>query len=401
MAKTEKLFFDDTSRAEFDAHIIELKKEKEGYLIVLDQTFFYPEGGGQPADKGWINGIPVVDVQKEGEQIHHYLTEDPGTGPVSGRIDMEWRKDYMQQHTGQHIISAALWQVGKYKTVSVHMGSDTTTIEIDREQISPEDLQKVEELANRVINRNLPLEFIVTTDRELDRYELRKPCTTEGEIRLVRIEDFDCVGCGGLHFQSTGQVGLVKAVGIEKIRSHARLSWKIGSRAMEDYRKKDKIVAELRTGLQTREDQLPAKIREIQEELIQHKKNASQLLSRLAVTMADDLFADEGSSGDSDLRPVIKSWNNEDNELIKRIMKELLKRRGILICLINTVNNLVYWSIGCSEDIQFDFEQYKSGLMAPINGRGGGRHPLWQGTGTNPVGIEELIPLFRKLADST
>lgn len=395
------MFYDDVYRAEFKARILEVKAEKKGFRVVLDQTCFYPEGGGQPADKGWINGITVEDVQKSGEQIHHYLAEDPGTGPVSGRINMEWRRDYMQQHTGQHIISGALWQMGKYKTVSVHMGSDITTIEIDREQIPSEDLEKVEDLANRMINRNIPVEYIVTDKEHLNQYGLRKSCSVEGEVRLVRIEDFDCVGCGGLHLQTTGEVGLVKAVGFEKIRGHARLSWKIGNRAMQDYRIKHGVVAELKAALQTGEDMFLKKIRELQDELSMHKKNSSQLLSRLAVIMADRLVEKNRGERDSAASPVIKYWKNEDNELIKRIMKELLRRSGLIICLINRIDNTIYWSIGCSEGIQFDFERHKSGLLTSINGKGGGRHPLWQGTGTDPSGIEDFFTLFRKLADST
>ena len=398
--KTEKLFYDDINKTEFEAKVLEVKAEKKDYRVVLDRTCFYPEGGGQPADKGWINGIPVLDVQTEREVICHYLKENPGTGVIKGKIDLQWRIDFMQQHTGQHIVSGALWKVGKYKTISVHMGSDHTTIEIDSQQISSADLEKVENLANRVINRNLPIEFIMTDEQGIDRFELRKPCPVDGEIRLVRIGDFDCVGCGGLHFENTGQVGLVKATGVEKIRGHARLSWKIGQRAIQDYRQKDKIVAELKTVLETREDHFPAKIREIQDELIQHKKKTGLLLNRLAATMADDLYEKERNSGDSSVRPVIKSWKNEDNELIKRIMKELLKRSGVLICLVNTVDETIYWSIGCSGEINFDFDRHKSGLLALINGKGGGRHPLWQGTGQKPEKADDFLSKFTDLVEN-
>jgi alanyl-tRNA synthetase len=397
MKKTEALFYQDIDRAEFEATVIEIREGKRGWQVVLDRTCFYPEGGGQPADKGWINGIPVTDVQKVDGQILHYLDKDPGTGTVSAGIDMEWRRDYMQQHTGQHIISGALWQSGKYKTVSVHMGSDITTIEVDREHISPEELEKVEDLANRIIHRNLPVEYIVTDLRELKKYELRKPCPVEGEIRLVRIEGFDCVGCGGIHLKTTGEVGLVKAVGIEKIRGQARISWKIGDRAMKDYRIKNDVIAELRTALQAREDMFPGKIREIQEELSRQRKTAGQLLSRLAVMMAEDLIENTNGSSDPEMRAVVACWKNEDNELIKRIMKELLKRKGIRICLVNTVGDTVYWNIGCSEDVPFDFDSHKPKLLEPVAGRGGGRHPLWQGTGTDPAGIEELTIRFRNL----
>jgi alanyl-tRNA synthetase len=123
------------------------------------------------------------------------------------------------------------------------------------------------------------------------------------------------------------------------------------------------------------------------------------LLNRLAAMMAEDFYEKGKSFGDSTVRLVVKSWTHEDNDLIRRIMKDLLKRDRLLICLVNTVNETVYWSIGCSGEINFDFDRHKSGLLALINGKGGGRHPLWQGTGTKAEGIEKFLTMFRNLPE--
>lgn len=394
---TEKLFYKDINKTEFEAKILEVKEDKKGYRVVLDKTCFFPEGGGQPADKGWINKIPVVDVRKEGDCICHYLAEDPGTDPVSGRIDMEWRRDYMQQHTGQHIISGALWKVGKYKTVSVHMGSDYTTIEIDSQRISPKNLEKVENLANQVINRNLPIKLIVIDEREIDRFELRKPCQVHEEIHLVQIGDFDCVGCGGLHFASTGPVEFVKCVGTEKIRAHARLCWKIGERAFKDYREKDKIISKLRHILGTREDSFVQKINILNVEGIILKRKNNLLISRLADMIAQNLYQNQREQTRSDYGIITEFWNDEDDDLIKKISKNLLKRKNILICLVNIKKENIQWIIGCSQEVNFMFDEYKSDLMVQINGKGGGRHPLWQGTGQKPEKAAVFLSRFTDL----
>jgi alanyl-tRNA synthetase len=395
---TEMLYYQDTSKSEFEARVLEVVKEKKAWRVVLDKTCFYPEGGGQPADKGWINDIPVSDVQKQGDVVYHYLSENPGQGTIKGKIDMGWRKDFMQQHTGQHIISGALWQIGKYKTVSVHMGIDYTTIEIDAPEIPEQHLIRVEKLANQVIRDNLPLSFIYTRHQELEQFPLRKPTNREGKIRLVKIGDFDCVACGGVHVDSTRLVGLIKAIGTEKIRDHARIAWKIGDRAYDDYWKKDKIIYELKPVLAANQDMFVRKVKELQEELSDFKRQYSWLENRLAGTIAQQLVDDPQNRVGSGFRIITASWKEENSNLIKKILKDLLKREKVLVCLINSIAGKLQWSIGSSEDIVFPFDKIKAELLSIIDGKGGGRHPLWQGVGLKPQGAKDFIAKFKMIA---
>jgi len=394
---TEKCYYQDINKLEFEAEVIDVEKSKNGWRIRLDKTYFYPEGGGQPADKGWLNDRPVIDVRKEGDDIFHYLTENPGTGTVTGKIDHGWRRDFMQQHTGQHIISGALWKVGKYKTVSVHMGLDYTTIEIDAPAIPEEDLIKVEDLANEVINSDLPVRFIQTPHRELDKFPLRKPTGLKGNIRLVQIGDFDCVACGGLHFESTRQVGLVKATGMEKIRGHARIAWKIGARAYEDYRKKDNIIAGLKSALSTNEEMFVRKVKELQDEIIEMKRKNNRIENRLAEIAAHSLYENRRQEAGSPDSIITASWDEEDGNFIKKVMKELMKRDNVIICLINISADRLQWSIGCSENINVPFQEIKNNLLPMIDGKGGGRPPLWQGTGVNTGLVDEFFAGFKSL----
>ncbi len=393
--KTEKLYYKDIHKTEFEARVVDVVNEKKAWKVILDKTCFFPEGGGQPADKGWLNDIPVLDVRKEGDTIVHFLPENPGNGTVKGKIDPVWRKDFMQQHTGQHIISGALWAVGKYKTVSVHMGLEYTSVEVEAPEISEQGLIDAEKLANRVISNDIPLSFIEADPEELEKFNLRKPTDREGKIRLVKIGDFDCAACGGMHLDSTRQVGLVKAVGIEKIRGNTRISWKIGERAYDDYRKKDKIISSLKSVLSTNEDMFVEKTGELMEEISLCKRKYGSIENRLAEILAKNLFENRPATPGASFNIIAESWKEEENELLKKIMKNLLKNEKTLVCLVNVFPGKLQWSIGCSDDIVFPFDGVKGELLSLIDGKGGGRHPLWQGTGLNPGRAVDFLARFR------
>ncbi|MFW5828018.1 MAG: alanyl-tRNA editing protein, partial [Alkalispirochaeta sp.] len=179
--------------------------DPDGAFVTLAETLFYPEGGGQPADIGSLGGAKVVDVQKDDTgTIHHYLASPPDTAlqpgdRITGTVDMAHRWDYMQQHTGQHVLSAALAQVAEAPTVSVHQGSELTTIEVDQESLSESVLEAVEDRANKIVRADLPVRGFWIDHTELPNYALRRPTSRTGKIRLVEIDGVDLVACGGVH----------------------------------------------------------------------------------------------------------------------------------------------------------------------------------------------------------
>lgn len=394
---TEKLFYRDTSVEEFEAKILDVVAGKKSAGVVLDITYFYPEGGGQPADKGWIAGIPVTDVQKKNGTIVHYLAKAPEGDVVQAKIDMSWRRHFMQQHTGQHIISAALFNTAQYKTVSVHMGIDTTTIEIDAPAIPDEDILAAETEANRVIAQNIPINIVNTTHSDLENHHLRRPCDLEGDIRLVKIPSFDCVACGGLHVLSTGPVRMVKFAGIEKIRGHVRLGWRIGDRAFQDYSEKSDILGKLRPLLDSREEEFVAKIEAMREEAANLKSRVNQLEQRLSEITAANLLEEADVQDESGLRVIAHSWNDENPDIIKRIMKLLMQENKTMACLVNHSEGKLQWSIGTSEDLDLPLSLIKERLLPLINGKGGGRPPLYQGIGLNPTDLDNFLTQFKLL----
>ncbi|MBN1981114.1 MAG: hypothetical protein JW795_06260 [Chitinivibrionales bacterium] len=395
---TELLYYLDPYQFEFDATILESVPEAGLWKVVLDKTCFFPGGGGQPADKGTINGVTVVSLKKENSSIIHLCNSAPGEGVVHGIVDAVWRKDYMQQHTGQHIISASLMHIGQFKTVSVHFGQEHTTIEIDGATIDSDQIEAVEQAANAVINRNLTVESIWTTNDALGEFNIRRLKQQEGAVRLIQVADFDCVGCGGVHCRSSGEVGMVKAVGMEKIRGHSRIAWKIGNRAFADYGVKNEIIIECKKLLTAHEDDLVDKLRNLQSELTSQKRAYSFLQSRLAAQLAENLLHTslQGSAQTEgkELRIVTHAWQQEDEALVRAVMKSLISYNRCVVCFVNIQESALQWSVGCSQDVQLPFQVFQKELCAIIDGKGGGNPPLWQGMGRACSRSQEFLDSF-------
>ena len=272
----EPLYYQDAYQFLFQANVIK-RIETEGKLgIILDQTCFYPEGGGQPSDQGELNDIRVTEVRKISDEIIHFVNKALVSDVVQGRVDRERRLDYMQQHTGQHILSQSLLKVGNCNTVSVHFGDSYTAIETDSENISDETLKEVEKCANEIINQNIPVNLLWVDPEEVEQYHIRRPPPNVSKVRIVKIADFDAAACGGLHVSRTGEVGLIKITGQEKIRGRTRIHAKIGDRAFEDYAKKTELLRELGILLTCGEDVMVRRIHELSEQL----KHAQREISK-------------------------------------------------------------------------------------------------------------------------
>lgn len=392
---TEKLFYQNPYLTEFEATVVSVEKGKKGYSVVLDKTAFYPEGGGQPADGGRLNETPVIDVRKEGDIIAH-ITERPiEAETVLGKIDWDHRFDYMQQHTGQHIISGALIAAG-IATVSVHQGESYTTIETDATDISPSTIEQVESRANEIIGKNLPVKTVWVSEAEIGSYPLRRPPKFSGTLRIVQVGEFDCVACGGVHTERTGEVGLVKCIGTEKIRGHVRTIWKIGKRAYRDYAEKTIITASLIDAFSVQQPEIVARVEQLQENVAEVTRELHWTQSRLAEHIAEGLLA---GAVDSAVPVVTHEFHGEDKAIFRGIVERLGEQDRVAACLVNHLDEQVQWSI-CVSGVDFNFTEHRDELLTPVDGKGGGRPPIWQGVGRNPTGAAEMLSTFRRLVKS-
>ena len=400
--KTVPLYYKDPDQFQFSARVVKLRPHPQGLQVLLDRTLFYPEGGGQPPDHGTIGGIDVIDVRKEDGEIWHTLAPE-GNPPslslgdeVNGVVDESRRNDYRQQHTGQHLISAAFTKRGNFPTVSVHQGETVTTIELAVPEISREDALAVEALANKLVNENRPLHFHWTDREGLESFDLRRPSSQDGSIRIVEIENFDQVACGGVHFQSPGPVGLIKFLGSEKIRGQVRTIWAIGNRAMGDYQRRVEVCDALTELTSAPLEELPRRVEEILQESNRRQTALKEANRRTAEVLARELLS--RAEGDILTAPL-----RENKEVFREISQILTRQERLRFCITNIPADepeKIFWFMGHGAEESLPFGTIKAALLPLIDAKGGGKPPLYQGAGNLPGGESDFLESFRNSCET-
>ncbi len=228
--ETEKLYYENPFLRQFAATVLSCEESKGGYLVTLDRTAFYPEGGGQPADHGTLNGVAVTDVHEKNGVIFHTCQEKVETGTVvTGQIDWERRFDHMQQHSGEHILSGILCELYHCDNVGFHLGADTVTIDYNTD-ISWEQAMAAEQRANETIWTDTPVKILFPSPEELETIHYRSKKDLSGQVRIVAFPGADCCACCGTHVLSAGQVGIIKVLSCQKFRSGVRMEILCGKR---------------------------------------------------------------------------------------------------------------------------------------------------------------------------
>jgi alanyl-tRNA synthetase len=386
---SEALFYTDPMQSEFTARVERVEPTKKGYKVILDRTCFYPEGGGQPADRGWLDEEPVLDVQKEGDEIAHLVERQPASKQVRGVLDWHHRFDYMQQHTGQHLISAAFVAIGNYGTVSVRQGAEYTTVDVDSPEIPEDQLEAVEAEAFRVVCENRAVRDYTVSEEEIPSLELRRPPKVSGSIRIVEVEGFDRVACGGVHTPTTGQVGMIKLVDTETIRGTLRTVWKIGTRARDDYREKHHIVRTLVDQFSAKPHELPERTQKLEESYKDTQWQLGKAQERIAGLLAENLLHDAEQVNGHHF--VTGSLIEEEKSLPRSLAEELIKHDDTVVCLTNEREGQLQWIIAASKEGAVDFDAVKRDLLPLIDGKGGGKPPVWQGAGRDPSNKHAFI----------
>lgn len=229
---TEKLYYQDSMMRTFTAVVTSCTREKDRWAVTLDRTAFYPEGGGQPADHGTLGGVAVLDVREKNEEVFHFCDGKVDIGAVvDGVIDWERRFDFMQQHSGEHIVSGLLCGRFGCDNVGFHIGHELVTIDFNA-ALSTSDVEMVENLANRYIWEDHPIQIDYPSPTQLEHLEYRSKKALTGQVRIVRWPEADCCACCGTHVKSSGQVGMIKLISCQKFRDGARIEMAAGARAL-------------------------------------------------------------------------------------------------------------------------------------------------------------------------
>ena len=386
---TEKLYDKNAYAFEFEARLVKAVKDGEREAVILDRTCFYPEGGGQPADHGWLNDIPVYDVQLQGNEVLHFVEAPLKPGVVKGRVDVNRRLDLMQQHTGQHIISQAFLRVGNFPTCSVHFGDEYTAIEIDAPQIPADLLRKVEDLSNEVVHRNLTVKIHRVKPEEVERFRIRKPPPEVSEVRIVEIDRFDYSACGGTHVLRTGEVGLIKATGWEKLRGHVRVKFKIGKRAVADYDRKIRLVQRLMQNLTCGEAEISGRVEELQQQVKKLQKQIARLQEEQMSLLAVKARQNARKMGKIEL--VTQIFHQTNSAALRSFVHQLIEEPNRIVAAVNQEDDRLQWVVGHSLGNRFDISSFIGPLLPAMDARGGGRGNMLQGGGNNPSGIPEFF----------
>lgn len=281
---TSRLYYDDAFLREFDASVVRTESRGEQTLVWLDRTAFYPTSGGQPFDVGSVGGLPVVDVydDDDGDVVHVVTGAAPAVGATAhGIVDWSRRFDHMQQHTGQHLLSAAIEHAFGARTNSFHLGVSTCTIDLDKE-LSPKQLATSEHDANATIWQDVPVTVRYVSEDEAKRLPLRKESARTGTLRLVEIEAVDLSACGGTHVARTGAIGQIAIVSAERFKGGQRVEFLCGARALDRFRQLRDVSAAMVRTLSVLPTELPAAVERLQSELKEQHRTLSLAQQELA-----------------------------------------------------------------------------------------------------------------------
>lgn len=282
MEKTIKLYDKDSHMYEFSARVMSCVKSDKGFETVLDRTAFFPEGGGQSADEGTINGIRVTDVQidKNGIITHTLEAELPAGTEVKGETDRELRFRRMQNHTGEHIVSGIIHRLFGYNNVGFHMGSECVTLDLDG-PLTRDDLDRVEMLANRAVCENVAVRAEYPSAEVLENLDYRSKIDLTENVRIVTIEGYDVCACCAPHVDRTGEIGVIKLLDAIRYKGGTRINMLSGYDALEDYNARYKSTAAVSVLLKSKQSEIKEAVERILEELNSEKQAQTELKKKL------------------------------------------------------------------------------------------------------------------------
>lgn len=401
---TERLYYEDSYLTRFTARVADVRPHPSDPCrtgLVLARTAFYPTSGGQPHDIGVISGLPVADVTSEHDRVWHWLDCVPGDGrlPVRGaevecEIDWPRRFDHMQQHCGQHVLSAAFLAEAGGQTVGFHLGREVVTIDIDRPDLDDAAVERAEELANRICWEDRPVVARFVSDVELARLPLRKPPKVAGPIRVVEVAGFDRSACGGTHPRRTGEIGLVKVLRTERYKGGTRVEFACGGRALRRFRQVVEATRDLGRLLSTELAGLPRAVQQLQARLEAATDEVARMRERLAAAEARDLRAAASSFGGAAF--VVRRLSPGEDPAVLRIFGQALSRlpRTAALLGLPAGDGAAQLLLARSDDLAFHAGTLLREAVSAAGGRGGGSPALAQGG----VPARELDATLERLA---
>jgi alanyl-tRNA synthetase len=387
----QKLYYQDPYITEFTASIIgQGIDEKDQPYVILSQTAFYPTGGGQPFDTGQLNGTAVIDVEEVDGQIRHILQRQlVNTEKVNGKLNWKRRFDHMQQHTGQHILSASFEQLFDAATVGFHMGSEIVTIDLAISDLTWDFAGQAEETANRVVFENRTIAPRFVEPEELKTLPLRKAPTVSENIRIVTIEGFDYNPCGGTHPARTGEVGPIKILGWEKNKGNIRLEFVCGSRTIHMMDTKQRILGDAARLLISSESELAANIERVLAERKNFEKQLGEAKDKLLAYEADECIAGAAQVGDTVL--VNEIYSDRPLPELQKLAKTITDKKTSAVVLFVSTGQRTQVVAARGSEVALSAGDWIKDIMVYINGKGGGSAAVAQGGAVTDINPEAIV----------
>jgi alanyl-tRNA synthetase len=377
-----KLYYENSYINQCNSNIIDMIEKDGRILVVLDITPFYPEGGGQPSDRGKIDEANVIEVFEKNDIVYHVVDRKLETRSVSCSVDFQRRFDHMQQHSGEHLLSAAFYKLFGGVNCGFHMGEDYVTIDINLNDISEEMIRKVESETNEYVYRNLEVYTYVVSKAECDGLPFRKEIKVDGAIRIVQMGDIDYSACCGTHVVRTGEVGVVKITRAEKYKGMTRVYFKCGRRALKDYINKQDIVSVLTRQLSADEGSIIGKVEAQSAVLKELGRQLSDAKMALAQYDANALIKTAAS------KTIVKNYDDRSFEEVQ-LISSVLENEPYVTVLSSSQDKRVIMTqtntphISCGKI----FKEH----LGTFKGKGGGSDKKAQAAFTTLKDLEEFV----------
>ena len=396
---TRKLYHENSYQRKFRAMVLDKKVEKETSALILDQTYFYPNAGGQLCDRGAIEKLPVIDVQEIDGNIIHYIKGDILINQgdiITGEIDWKHRFDHMQQHSGQHVLSGILMSIWQKETLSFHMGEEVCTLDISCTSLDEKKAEHLEEMANQVIYDNKTIRQYYLEDNSNHITEkLRKTQEVHEKLRIVEIDKFDLTACGGTHCNNTGEIAIIKIVGWENRKDKTRISFLCGHRALADYRKKHQIIKHLSSSFTVGVNQLEEKVAQLSKEKSELTKGFNRIEKELIRYEAEELKI-KYSKNEKDYFLVSKLFSEKPVHLLRQISLMLINEQQCLV-IIGAEKPEPVICLACSQDITIHMGELIRQIMIEYNGKGGGSNYMAVGKLKKSADLSKVFNKTTKL----
>ena len=396
MVITEKVYIENPLEKTLEATVLEVRHLKGTAVALLDRTIFYPEGGGPAGDRGWIADARVSDTQsnREGE-ILHFLEEGGSLVPgavVTIHLDWSHRHHYMVQHTGQHLISGLLYSLYGIGTLSVHLGAHDISIETDAAAVSPETIRGLTDAVREAIIADARVNDRIVPRDEVAALGLRRPVKVEGSPRIVAIEGYDEIACGGIHVGSTSELQEVLFLGSESIRGHVRLSFAFAQEARKEVGEHQMIVSELKKQLSVRKEDIIQGVQDLKEALNAERKRGNQLE---ALLVFNELEAKTQGG-----KPFVIDFSHLPFDALSHAARFVEGSDSLLFCAIqqkDDVKSAYMIAIKGFDDSQDLFSRIRKDVLLPFDAKGGGRAPVFRGVLTGKERDSFLVAMEQEL----